>query len=97
MANLDITYRHAPDIVSRNIAGEMILVPIRNNVGDLESIYTLNETAALIWELLDGEHTLRAVRDAVVTEFEVEPSEAEQDMLDLIEQLERLNAVQVTV
>ena len=39
-----------PNIVSRKIAGEVILVPIRKNVGDLESIYTLNEVAARIWE-----------------------------------------------
>ena len=95
MVNLDATYRQAPSIVSRNIAGEMILVPIRHNVGDLESIYTLNETAARIWELLDGEHTLGAVRDAIVAEFEVEASEAERDMFELIAQLESIGAVQV--
>lgn len=95
MADLSAVYRQDPSIVSRNIAGEMILVPIRHNVGDLESIYTLNETAARIWELLDGEHTLRAVRDVVVTEFEVEAGEAESDMLDLIAQLESVGAVQV--
>lgn len=95
MTGLDTVYRQDPSIVSRNIAGEMILVPIRNNVGDLESIYTLNETAALIWELLDGEHTLMAVRDAVVTEFEVETDEAEQDMLELVAQLESIGAVRV--
>ena len=52
--SLDAVFCHDPNIVDRNIAGEVILVPIRNNVGDLESIYTLNETAARIWELLDG-------------------------------------------
>lgn len=95
MADLSAVYRQDPSIVSRNIAGEMILVPIRHNVGDLESIYTLNETAARIWELLDGEHTLGAVRDTVVVEFEVETGEAEADMLDLIAQLESVGAVQV--
>ena len=58
MPNLTDTYQQDPSIVSREIAGEVILVPIRNNVGDLESIYTLNETAARIWALLDGDHTL---------------------------------------
>lgn len=94
MTGLDKIYRQDPSIVSRNIAGEMILVPIRHNVGDLESIYTLNETAARIWELFDGENTLGVVRDAIVTEFDVEADVAEQDILELIAQLESIGAVQ---
>ena len=50
----DQVYRKDPSIVARQIAGEMILVPIRQNVGDLESIYLLNETALFAWQLLDG-------------------------------------------
>ena len=46
MIHLDYCYQKDPDMVSREIAGEVILVPIRRNVGDLESVYTLNETAA---------------------------------------------------
>ena len=92
--DLDAVYLQDPSIVSRNIAGEMILVPIRSNVGDLESIYTLNETAARIWELLDGDHSLGTVRDAIVDEFDVEEEEAAQDVLALIAQLESIGAVQ---
>ena len=93
MPNLTDTYQQDPSIVSREIAGEVILVPIRNNVGDLESIYTLNETAARIWALLDGDHTLADVRDAIVTEFEVEADEAEADLMEFIERLEGVGAI----
>ncbi len=93
MPNLTDTYQQDPSIVSREIAGEVILVPIRNNVGDLESIYTLNETAARIWALLDGEHTLASVRDAIVAEFEVEADEAEVDLMELVERLGGVGAI----
>ena len=96
MPNLDDIYLQDPTIVSREIAGEVILVPIRNNVGDLESIYTLNETAARIWALLDGEHTLAAVRNAIVAEFEVEPAAAEADLVPLVEKLISVNAIRVS-
>ena len=92
---LDACYRHDPNIVDRNIAGEVILVPIRNNVGDLESIYTLNETAARMWELLDGERTLAEVRDVIVAEFEVEAAGAEADLLELVEQLVEAEAIRL--
>jgi hypothetical protein len=81
--------------VDREIAGELILVPIRNNVGELESIYTLNDTAAFIWALLDGEHTLAEIRDAIVTKFDVEAGKVEADLVELIEQLESVPAVQL--
>ena len=90
---LDARYTHDPNIVDRNIAGEVILVPIRNNVGDLESIYTLNETAARIWELLDGVRTLGEVRDAMVAEYEVGAGEAEADLLEVVGQLVEAEAI----
>ncbi len=82
-----------PAIVARQIAGEMILVPIRQNVGDLESIYLLNETALFAWQLLDGAHTLADIRDQVAQEYQVDELHAGQDLLELIADLERVGAV----
>jgi len=93
MPQLEVRYRKDPLIVSREIAGETILVPIRQNVGDLESIYTLNETGALAWELMDGDHTLSEIRAQLVDEYLVDDEEAEEDLLDLIAQLEEIGVV----
>ncbi len=94
MTQLDVCYRKSPSIVSREIAGETILVPIRQNVGDLESIYTLNETAAFAWALIDGQQSAQAIRDQIVAGFEVGVEEAEQDLLELLAQLESFGAVE---
>ena len=51
MPHPEARYQKDASIVSREIAGEVILVPIRQNMGDMESIFTLNETASRIWEL----------------------------------------------
>lgn len=86
-------YYADPAIVSHRIGDEFILVPIRRNVGDLESIYTLNETAALAWEFFDGQHTLGEIHAAIIAEFEVPPDQAYQDLLELVDQLESLQAI----
>ena len=86
-------YRKDPSIVSREVAGETILVPIRNDVGDMDSIYTLNETAARTWALIDGERTLAQIGEQLVEEFEVNPEQASQDLRELIAQLEAIGAV----
>ena len=84
-----------PSIVSRNVAGEQILVPIRQKAGEIESIFTLNEVASRIWELLDGEKQVKEIKNAIVEEFEVSPKEAEEDLLKFLQQLEEAGAVRI--
>ena len=80
-------------IVARRIGDEFILVPIRQRAGEVDSIYTLNEVGARVWELLDGQTSLGAIRDAIVEEFEVSPEEAEVDLLAFVGQLQSVGAV----
>jgi hypothetical protein len=82
-----------PSVVSRKIADEFILVPIRQKASDVDSIYTMNEVAGRIWELIDGEKRVEEVRDVIVEEFEVSLEEAEADLVDLLQQLEKVGAV----
>ncbi len=93
MSFLDKAYKKSNSIVSRKIADEFILVPIRQNVGDLESISTLNEVAARIWELIDGKMKVREIKDKIVEEFEVTPQQAEKDLIEYIKQLEKIEAI----
>lgn len=65
----------------------MILVPIRKNVGDMESIYTLNQTGARIWELIDGQRSLSEITQEMLAEFEIDQMQAEKDLLELVESL----------
>jgi hypothetical protein len=80
-------------MVARKIAGEMVLVPIRQSVGDLASIYTLNEVGARIWELIDGAMSTEQIRNILVTEYEVTPEQAEADLSEFLSQLEQIKAV----
>jgi len=93
MTSLEQRYQKSPDVVSREILGETILVPIRNNVGDLESIYTLNETAALAWSLMDGNRTTAEICDALLQEYDVAPENVHQDIVELLTALEEIGAV----
>jgi len=90
---LNTVYKKSDSIVSRRIADEFILVPIRQNVGDLESIYTLNETAARIWELIDGKMKVGEIREKMVEEFETTPEEAQKDIMEHLRQLEGIKAI----
>ncbi len=77
----------------RQIADECLLVPIRQQVADLQYIYVLNPVANRIWELLDGKRTLAEVREQLLEEFEVGPQELEQDLQEFMEQLRQIGAI----
>ncbi len=65
-------FERSPDMVTRSIEGEEILVPIVRSGDEVDSIYTLNEVGKFIWERIDGERTVRDIIDAVKDEYEGE-------------------------
>ncbi|MBW2059141.1 MAG: PqqD family protein [Deltaproteobacteria bacterium] len=93
MDDLEKRYKRNEDFVFRKINDEAILVPIRHKVGDMECIYTLNETGAFVWENLDGERPLLDIRNMILEEFEVSPEETERDLCEFLGQLKEIDAV----
>jgi hypothetical protein len=74
-------------VVSRVIAGETLIVPVRGKVGDLASIYSFNGTGTLLWQLLDVPRTLAELVDAVEREYEVAREQAEKDVTQFLNDL----------
>lgn len=63
---LDAIYRPSEDIVTREIEGELILIPLMAGIGDIEDeLFALNPTGKAIWESLDGCRTLTEVIDTL--------------------------------
>jgi hypothetical protein len=90
---LERVFKKSDAVVFRKIGDEYIFVPIRQEVGDLESLYTLNATAARIWELLDGTAKGTEIRDKIIEEFDVTTEEAEEDLVHHLKELESIKAI----
>ena len=90
---LSKVYSKSDSVVFRKIGEECILVPVRQNVAELDSIYTLNETAARIWELIDGTNSVKDIKNRILEEFNIPPAEAEKDLIEHLQQLEEIKAV----
>ncbi|MCX8038355.1 MAG: PqqD family protein [Candidatus Sumerlaeia bacterium] len=82
------------ELVTREIAGETLIVPVSGNVADLESIYTLNEVGGVIWSLLDGQHNDDQIVDAVCAEFDVERDRAQADVAALLASLREAGLIE---
>lgn len=82
------------DFVTRCITGETIIVPVRAGVGDLDSIYTVNEVGTRIWELIDGRTPVSRIVEAITNEYEITPEEAEKDIVEFLGSLEAAGLIQ---
>jgi hypothetical protein len=93
MEELKKRYKRSENIVFRRIKGETILVPIKDNVGDMGSIYNLNEVGAFVWEHLDGNNQLLDIKNMISEEFEVSSQKAEEDLCEFVDQLKEIDAI----
>jgi Coenzyme PQQ synthesis protein D (PqqD) len=80
--------------VSREIAGETIVVPICAGVGDMESVYTFNEMGGHLWKLLAESRPVGDLVAWVVRNFEVAPEVAAEDVRAFLEDLRSIGLVE---
>jgi len=79
---------HSPRVVFRKINEEYLLIPLTDNIADMDSVYRLSETGAFIWEMIDGERDISDITSKVTEEFNVERDEAERDILQFFSEVQ---------
>jgi hypothetical protein len=92
--NLNSIYRKKEDIVTRQIAGETLLVPIRSQLADMQNIFALNSTAEFIWNQLDGKQNLEDILEGIGRQFDVEKEQAAPDLRDFITRLKEAGIIE---
>ncbi len=87
MKSHGIKYIKVDDVVTRIIAGEKLIVPVRGQLADMRNIYTVDPVGAFIWDGIDGTRSLEELRDRITAEFDVEEAVAEKDLMEFMAQL----------
>jgi hypothetical protein len=80
--SLNAQIRPNPDVVSREVGDEVVLVHLHTN-----QIYTLNRTAARLWQLLAEGRGLDAARQELLQEFDVDEEELRAEVSKLVGEL----------
>lgn len=75
-----LSYVRSDSVVSRVIAGETLIVPIRKGVGDLASIYGLNSVASAIWQLIEKPCTEAQIVERIESDFAADSGQIRQDV-----------------
>jgi len=82
-----------PDMVTRVIDNETILLPIYKTSDEINCIYTLNKVASGVWNLIDGKRTLAEIKSKVLSKFDATKEEVEKKKKKLLKDLKEIRAI----
>ena len=77
------------DVVVREVAGEIILVPVTGSLAATRCIFSTNEIGRFIWERLDGKHSVAAIHRDISACFDVNPEQAWEDLQGFVKEMQK--------
>lgn len=90
MLNWDDRLAAAPDLVTRESDGELVVV-----LPEKGKFVVLNATGARVLQLSDGTRTLREIADTLAAEFDADPAQVDGDVLRFAQALVERGALHV--
>jgi hypothetical protein len=89
----EVKFQRSTEIVSREIAGETVVVPICRGVGDLDSIFTFNGMGSWLWSLLAEQRSEAELAELVAGRFAVARETARVDVQNFLLELSEAGLV----
>ena len=80
-------------LVKRDIAGDIILVPVGAATSSIQGLITINETGAAIWDALPEAENEEAIVDKLYEQFDAERDELRKDVAEFLDKLRELNII----
>lgn len=78
------------DLILRTIGSDHLIVDPSQNMVDLSTVYTLNSSAAWLWEELKGkDFDTDTIVDLLVENYEVSKEQAQSDAAILLEDFQK--------
>ena len=77
----------ADNLVTRQIAGEIVIVPVGNCAGQVSAIYTLNPVGSMIWDMLGAATPESTIVQSICQRYEVHPEQAQTDLTAFLDSL----------
>lgn len=77
----------ADGFMLRDIAGSWIVVPIGNRVVEFNGLINLSESGAFIWKKLEEGIEMDELREAMLSEYEIDAATAEADIAEFISEM----------
>ena len=79
------------ELIKREIAGDIILIPVGKTVYETNGLFVLNELGNFIWDLLPDAPDAQAICQAVLDNYEVSEEEAHSDVEEFLRKLKEMD------
>jgi predicted nucleic acid-binding protein len=79
--------RRSQAVVSRVVADEAIVVPIRRGAADMDSIFTFNEAGTRLWSLIEANHDASTLAAHLESEYGLSAEQAAADTHQFLAEL----------
>lgn len=78
------------ELIRREIAGDVILVPVGGTVLENNGLFALNELGAFLWDRLESAADEETLVQAVLAEYEVDEATARTDTAAFLQKLREM-------
>jgi hypothetical protein len=86
--------RRAQNVVSRLVADEAIVVPVRRGAAHMDSIYTFNQTGSVLWALIEKGRSARQLAEYLEAEYGIGAEQAAADTESFLAELEQAGLIE---
>ncbi len=93
MSNAETKMIRNPNFIFRKIVDEMVLVPVKQDVADLNAIFTLNDLGAFIWEKLEHPRSHAELEDAIFAEYDTDIITVKRDLEKFLHEMAEIGAI----
>ena len=81
------------NFILKEIAGSYMVVPVGNELIDLNAMITLNESGAFLWNLLLSDSTEYELVTAMLKEYDIDINTATEDIREFVDNLRKIGAL----
>ena len=85
-------FQKKSQFVTRKVGNEMVLVPLKDNIANMNEMFTMNEVASVIWESIDGRNNENVILTSVIKAFDIDLETAAADYDSFLESLSKMMA-----
>ena len=81
------------ELIRREIAGDVILVPVGGTMLENNGLFALNELGAFLWDRLETAEDESALVAAVLDEYDVDEETARTDTAEFLQKLREMEII----
>lgn len=87
---VDTVVKAAPDQLSSKLGSESVILNLTSGV-----YYGLDPVGSRVWELIRESKSIAQIRDQIVSEYDVDPKQCEEDIARLLKQMQAEGLLQI--